>query len=184
MKHADLIVIVGALLVSGAIASQESPYVGREWREIKALSSDAVAGYLAGHGQGLAMAAELNSHPGPRHVLELREALDLSAEQVDRTQAAFDRMHAEAVRLGRRLVDGERSLDRMFAEGRAEEEPLRALVAEIGRLRGELRFVHLEAHVEMRRTLTDEQIAAYDELRGYRAGGAGHHHGRLEHGRN
>jgi len=46
---------------------------------------------------------------------------------------------------------------------------LASLVKEASRLEGELRFVHLKAHVELRAVLTPEQVARYDALRGYRA---------------
>jgi len=52
-------------------------YAGQETRKIKALSEDQIQGYLAGSGMGLAMAAELNHYPGPKHVLELAEKLQL-----------------------------------------------------------------------------------------------------------
>ncbi|MGH7544628.1 MAG: hypothetical protein ACREKI_00435 [Gemmatimonadota bacterium] len=42
-----------------------------------------------------------------------------------------------------------------------------AALAEWGRLQGELRAVHLWAHVETARLLTPAQIERYDELRGY-----------------
>jgi len=37
----------------------------------------------------------------------------------------------------------------------------------IASLQGELRLSHLSAHVAVREILTGEQIAAYDQLRGY-----------------
>jgi hypothetical protein len=62
-----------------------SPYSGEERREIKALSKEEVNGYLSGDGMGFAKVAELNHHPGPRHVLELADQLQLSDEQRRRT---------------------------------------------------------------------------------------------------
>ena len=37
----------------------------------------------------------------------------------------------------------------------------------LGELQGHLRSVHLTAHLEMRALLTPEQIANYQQLRGY-----------------
>ena len=37
----------------------------------------------------------------------------------------------------------------------------------LGRMRGELRAIHLLAHVEAAEELTAEQIEGYDRLRGY-----------------
>ena len=184
MTHWQLAVsITLATLAAGAGEPAPSPYAGMEERPIKALSPGEVESYRAGHGMGYAMAAELNSYPGPKHVLELAGELQLSEEQLATTRAAFDSMHAEAVRLGAEIVERERTLDRSFAEGTITEIALRDAVAELGRLQGELRFVHLRAHLEMRGLLALHQVHTYDRLRGY---GAGHdpsrHQGRHGHG--
>src|SRR5690606_34924677 len=88
-----------------------SPYAGDVTRPIKALSGAEIDAYLTGAGMGLARAAELNHYPGPRHVLDLADSLDLSAEQREQTRAIFDAMQAQAISLGRELVARERSLD-------------------------------------------------------------------------
>ena len=41
------------------------------------------------------------------------------------------------------------------------------ILADIGRLQGELRYTHLKYHVAMRGVLSLDQIATYDRLRGY-----------------
>ena len=52
------------------------------------------------------------------------------------------------------------------------------MTAGIGGLAGRLRAVHLAAHVKMRAVLSDEQVRAYDALRGYsRAEGKPERHG-------
>lgn len=54
------------LLSWSAGAQCQSPYVGQEYREIKALSTQEISDYMSGRGMGLAKAAELNGYPGPR----------------------------------------------------------------------------------------------------------------------
>jgi len=164
---------LAALLVLGGTQT-DSPYRGEQQRAIKALSADDIAGYLAGQGMGFAKAAELNHYPGPRHVLDLAQRLDLTDAQRQRVQASFDRMHAEAVRLGRSVVDAEAKLEGLFREGRVDAASLDQAVAEIARLRGQLRVAHLRAHLETRAALTAEQVRRYDKLRGY--GGGPHEH--------
>ena len=56
----------------------KSPYVSETSREIKALSAEDISGYLQGQGMGFAKAAELNGFPGPKHVLDLSDELELS----------------------------------------------------------------------------------------------------------
>jgi len=156
-----------------------APYAGQETRQIKSLSDEEVQAYLGGRGMGLAKPAELNSYPGPMHVLELAARLELSEAQKARTQKVFEEMRAEAVRLGKAVVAKEAELERLFAEGRVSPASLRANVAEAARLQGELRVVHLLAHLEMKRILSPQQVRRYDELRGYgsKEGGPRHRHG-------
>lgn len=157
-----------------------SPYVGQESRAIKALSADEVQGYLEGRGLGFAKAAELNRHPGPMHVLEMAGPLQLTPEQEAETQKAFERMRGEAKRLGESVVARETELDRLFAQGQADDDSVGAVVREIARLQGELRLAHLRAHLDMKRLLTPAQVTEYDRLRGY--GGSAPHDGHGHHG--
>jgi Spy/CpxP family protein refolding chaperone len=165
------------LLVVPSIASaqeQRSPYAGEEQREIKALSPDEVRGYLAGEGLGLAKAAEINGYPGPLHVLQLAEQLHLTEAEKADTEQVRDVMRRDATRLGKLIVDKERELDNSFAGGKIDEGQLRSLVGVISNLQGELRTVHLRAHLEIIRVLTPEQIKRYAELRGYDNAGGQH----------
>jgi Spy/CpxP family protein refolding chaperone len=161
-------------------AEPPSPYAGQEQRALKSLSAEEVQGYLAGNGMGFAKVAELQHYPGPRHVLDLAPHLQLSEEQYRRTQSLFEEMRHVAVRLGTQLVERERHLEARFAAGTIAEAELEALVAEIATLQGQLRSVHLKAHIAQRNLLTPEQIRRYDMLRGYEASGQhapGHRHG-------
>lgn len=154
-------------------AEPASPYAGQEKQEIKALAAEEIRGYLSGSGMGLAKAAELNHYPGPRHVLDLAEPLHLSEEQRRKTQTIFEAMRTEAVRLGQQLIARERHLDTLFAAGTIAEPQLEQLVADIATIHGQLRAVHLRAHLAQRAILTPEQLHRYDALRGYDA--ASHH---------
>jgi Spy/CpxP family protein refolding chaperone len=164
-----------------AAATGAGPYAGQEQREIKALSANEIQDYLAGKGMGLAKAAELNHYPGPAHVLELAVKLGLSDEQVTHTRNIFTAMQKDAMRHGRALVDKERELDRLFASGAIDPDKLRATLADIARLQAELRRVHLQAHLDQRLVLTDEQVRRYDTLRGYGSSAGGHSHGEHAH---
>jgi Spy/CpxP family protein refolding chaperone len=148
-------------------AEPASPYVGQEKQEIKALSAEDIQGYLSGSGMGLAKVAELNHYPGPRHVLDLAQPLQLSEEQQRHTQAIFEAMHTEAVRLGQQLLDKERHLDALFASGTIAEAQVEQLVADIATTHGQLRAVHLRAHLAQKTILTPDQLRRYDTLRGY-----------------
>jgi len=170
-------------LVAPAIAQEPvSPYAGEESREIKALSSDQIADLETGKGMGFAMAAELNHYPGPRHVLDMAGELGLDSSTTVRVQEIFDSMQADAVRLGTQLIEAERQLDRAFAERTIDEARLTELTARTAELEGELRAVHLAAHIAVTRELTPEQVHAYDAMRGY-DGGETHEHDPSRHER-
>lgn len=168
MLHLIWILATTTVVVQGKQEHHRSHYAGLESRELKALSNEEIKGLQAGEGMSLALVAELNHYPGPKHVLELQRELTLSSEQVQKAQAIFDRMHKEAVSLGSAILDRERELDSLFRSGEVTEET-EAHVVELGRLRGELRWAHLKAHLEMRDTLTEDQRRHYDSLRGYTA---------------
>ncbi|HKW95614.1 MAG TPA: hypothetical protein VJX92_27245 [Methylomirabilota bacterium] len=157
-----------------------SPYRGEPRSPIGGLTADEVSALRDGSGMGLARAAELNSYPGPRHVLDaVRDArLPASADQVLQTTAIFDGMRQEAQLVGAQILAEEASLEAAFKAATITETDLRSRVARIAGLQGKLRTIHLAAHLATRAVLTEEQIQQYNVLRGYAAGSTGHeHHG-------
>ena len=176
MKRAVLIAFcLSFLFALEATSAEVSPYSGQDAREIKALSESEIADLLAGKGMGYAKVAELNGYPGPKHVLELADALHLSPEQREKTQTVFARMEASARELGSKLVDAERELDSEFREGTVTADSLAEALSRIGALQVELRGVHLQAHLEQVGILKQGQVARYMELRGYGDGAHGEH---------
>lgn len=173
-RTASLLLLVTPIF---AMADGMSPYADASSREIKALSAQEAEGLLEGKGMGLAMAAELNGYPGPKHVLELAVKLDLTKSQHEATERLFTAMQEEARALGVRLLEAERELDRMFASGEAEAAGIRAQLQHIGRLRADLRFTHLSAHLSQLDILDDEQVNRYKRLRGYADQEDHHDHG-------
>ena len=128
--------------------------------------------YLNGEGMGLAKDAELNHYPGPRHVLDVADKLGLSPDQAAATRALFDDMNAKAQALGKQVLAREDELEALFCAQRADADEVRQLTAEIAGLQGQLRAVHLTAHVRERALLTAEQVTRYDELRSSVRGGS------------
>lgn len=170
----EAITITAVLILTTPLAlSQDlkSPYAGQEKRGIKSLSREKIQEYLSGGGMGLAKAGELNHYPGPKHVLDLAKELYLSKKQLFETEEIYNRMHGEAVRLGRLIVEQEKILDSLFAEQKIDETQLQSLTAGIAKDQGKLRFIHLRAHVEMKKVLSAKQIDKYDALRGYKSSG-------------
>lgn len=150
-----------------ALAGTPSPYAGMEGRGIKSLSEKDIEDLRAGRGWGLALAAELNGVPGPAHLLELREQIGLSSGQVKAIEAIFAAMRTEAQAAGDRLIAAEAAIEAAFRDGDLTPEALRDLIDAAGAARSQLRFIHLSRHLETPPLLTPEQIARYNELRGY-----------------
>ena len=159
----------------GQATPPHSPYTSMEGRPIKALSEQQIAGLETGQGMGLALAAELNGYPGPKHVLELQTELGLTESQIDLTQDIFQAMKESAVDLGRQIVAQERELDRLFVSHAIDPESLTENVLGISELQAQLRAAHLQAHLEMMEVLDEDQIRKYIELRGYHTDPQGHH---------
>ena len=113
--RATIAAVTFTACVATALAQNPRPYTGLDQRAVKALSEQQIADLRAGRGMGLALPAELNGYPGPVHVLENADALDLNVDQRERTTALFEAMKAEAVPLGERLIEQETNLDRQFA---------------------------------------------------------------------
>ena len=165
-RHLACVLIVIALSPM-VWAQSHQPYAGQEMRDIKALSPVEIEGYLDGHGMGLAKAAELNHYPGPKHVIDLADKLQLTADQRAKTQAVYDAMRQEAAELGKQIVNAERYLDRLFASQAITTSTLQEHIHKLAASQGQLRLVHLKAHLAQRVILTPQQIAHYDTLRGY-----------------
>ncbi|MEX0590011.1 MAG: hypothetical protein WD207_02880 [Xanthobacteraceae bacterium] len=155
------------LTVAAASAQQHQPYAGLQQRPVKALSDREIADLRAGRGMGFALPAELNGYPGPVHVLEQAEALQLSAKQRERTRALYDAMKAETIPLGERLIAQEAALDHAFANRSITTQTLTEATSAIGTTRAALRAAHLRYHLAQVEVLSPEQISRYNELRGY-----------------
>ena len=173
-------ITLAALLVVGVPVLAEdqltSPYRHQAETGLRGLNEKEIGDLETGRGMGVARAAELNSYPGPRHVLDAVAAgqLTASSEQIQRVQGVFDTMKREAQRVGVQILDEEQQLEAGFRAATITEPDLRARVGRIAILQGELRTIHLTAHVATRAILSDAQIAHYNELRGYGAGPPGH----------
>ncbi len=172
---AALVVLAGSTAVA---QTPSAPYAGQQDRPIKALSAEEMRDLAEGRGMGLAKAAELNGYPGPLHVLELATPLKLTAEQRAATEAIYQRMLADARRLGDAILKAEQELDRRFAHRHIDATSLAAATQSVAALQGQLRAVHLAAHLEQTVMLTPDQVAEYRKRRGYDATlpGAGHGH--------
>jgi hypothetical protein len=164
-----------AIIATTAHATAQMPYAGMQTRSVKSLSDEQIADLRTGRGMGLALTAELNGYPGPSHVLEHADALQLTDAQRAGVRRLFETMQAEAIAIGQQLLEQEASLDRQFADRSITADRLAAAIAAIGAVQARLRATHLKYHLLTPAILTDSQVQRYAELRGYASGARGHH---------
>ncbi len=126
----------------------------------------------SGAGAGMATYAERNGYPGPKHILELQDSLRLAPEQKRAIELIFDHMRTEAVAKGKLIVQKEQELEGLFRSRRATEKEVERRSRDIGALRGELRAIHLRAHIKAQAILTLDQLKRYTTIRSgsYRSG--------------
>ncbi len=162
-----LLLPVFAAHANEGASSHHSKYAGQQGRAIKSLSAEDIAELRRGGGWGLAKAAELNGVPGPIHLLEMKDEIDLDESQHSAISAIYRRMKSRAILHGERLIDLERRLESDFRNRTITNELLRASLNAIADTKKELRYVHLAAHIETLKILTEKQVKTYNALRGY-----------------
>jgi hypothetical protein len=164
-----------AAVVVGCGASEDPPaagsnaYSGWEQRGVASLSDEDIDELLSGAGHGYALPAELNDHPGPAHAIDLASELGIDTDQLAEVERIEAVMLERAQELGGLLVDAEWHLDEAFRAGTDPDE-VAELTQRSAAIEAELRSVHLEAHLETTQLLSADQIARYNELRGYASG--------------
>ena len=125
-----------------------------------------LAAVLAGDEFGDGAMTDALGYPSPETVLRAADHLGLSDDQRASITRIRDAMLEDSRALAPDYVRAETELETLFATGRAGKAKVRALVFEIGELRKQLRFIHLDARLKMRLELTRDQLAVYRKLRG------------------
>ncbi len=136
-----------------------------EVRSAGSLTPRQIRAYREGRGMGAGRIADANGYPGPMHVLQLADALELSDEQRAATAQLMTEMKTRARQLGEQLITREQALEQHFADGSINSENLPAMLMEISELQAQIRLAHLQTHIDQRALLNEAQIARYGELR-------------------
>jgi Spy/CpxP family protein refolding chaperone len=167
-------------LVSAALAALTMTSVAHARPVFSA--AERAEGLTEGRGMGLAIPAENNGYPGPRHLLDAADTLGLSAGQREAVQKLFVAMRAEAIPAARRLLADEATLDRLFIEKRATLADIKTASDRASQSESELRVIHLKYHLATRSLLTPAQLTAYAGLGSHpdQVGASEHHHGAAE----
>ncbi len=118
-------------------------------------------------GQGFAMARAAEAHglPGPKHILEYADVLELNALQRDRMTILMRSMRTAALKEGQAVLQAEAAIDAELARSTPDAARVAELTEVVGRARGRLRNVHLTTHLAAAPVLTSAQRAKYVQLR-------------------
>jgi len=121
---------------------------------------------LKGAGLGAGMIAMMNGYPGPKHILEMGEELELTAAQRETIGTIYGKVKAESVKYGTELVEKDEALAAMFTSGSVDTGDVEKLAREIGELQGRVRAEHLNAHVKTYDALTPAQREKLSSMQG------------------
>jgi len=163
--------LVAVLLLVAIPARGQSPHQhghgadGQPHRRVEACEREFEQVVAEGRGGGLAFAADQNGYPGPLHVLELKDRLQLTVDQETRMRALLEAMFAQSRPRAAKLAEAEARLRRLFAADSADDAGVRAAVADAEHARAELRLAHVLTHLRTRELLTEHQRRTYQQLR-------------------
>lgn len=121
---------------------------------------------LKGGGLGAGMIAMMNGYPGPKHVLEMGDELELTDAQRESIGTIYGKVKAESVKYGTELVEKDEALAAMFTSGSVDTGDVEKLAREIGELQGRVRAEHLNAHVKTYDALTPAQREKLSSMQG------------------
>ena len=110
---------------------------------------------------------KINGYPGPRHVLDLANELELTPDQQNNITAIYEDMKLKAEKLGQEIIHIEKVANEGFANRSITDETLHQLILKSGEIYGQLRYIHLSTHLKMMDILSLEQVDLYNQLRGY-----------------
>jgi hypothetical protein len=166
-------------------------------------AQDAHAGHGAMHRQGEAQQHGMHGCPmhaakaqGPQAALQHREHLGLSADQVQKLEAAHQRMHQAHQQVMPQMQEVHRQAAAASEAARFDEAATRALAQRAGQVHADMMLASLRAQHETRAVLTAQQrerLAHHGAMHGEQGGtgsmqcsmmGGGHQHGQGQSGHN
>jgi len=111
-----------------------------------------------------AKVAELHVYPSPKKVLDLAGALNLTDDQKRIIKQITEETITRAKELGKQIIKIEEELNDALQTGFVNEKSVADDAQQIGRLRGRLRGVFLDAHIKTKKVLTANQLEIYKKL--------------------
>jgi Spy/CpxP family protein refolding chaperone len=120
---------------------------------------------LKGEAAGQNMVAENNGYPSPQKIVSLKDQIGLTKDQLKKIKEIVTNLPISAVVKGQEIIDAEEELNKLFESGTVSEKTLRIKLERIGKMRAELRFVHLQIYLKEKQILTAKQWERLKELK-------------------
>jgi Spy/CpxP family protein refolding chaperone len=120
---------------------------------------------LKGEAAGQNMVAENNGYPSPQKIVSLKDQIGLTKDQLKKIKEIVTNLPISAVVKGQEIIDAEEELNKLFESGTVSEKTLRIKLERIGKMRAELRFVHLQIYVKEKQILSAKQWERLKELK-------------------
>jgi len=108
--------------------------------------------------------AEKNGFPSPQKIISFKDQLGLTKDQLRKINEILTNLPVSATIKGQEIIDAEVELNRLFELGIINEKILRTKLERIGKLRADLRFMHLQAYLKGRQILSANQWDRLKEL--------------------
>jgi len=119
---------------------------------------------LNGDGTGQTLVAEKNGFPAPQKIISFKDQLGLTKDQLKKINETLTNQPVSATVKGQEIVEAEEELNNLFELGTINEKTLRDKLERIGKMRADLRFVHLQIYLKEKQILSVNQWERLKEL--------------------
>jgi Spy/CpxP family protein refolding chaperone len=119
---------------------------------------------LNGEASGQTLVAEKNGFPAPQKIVSFKDQLGLSKDQLKKINELVTNLPISATVKGQEIIEAEEELNKLFESGTINEKTLRAKLERIGKMRADLRCMHLQVYVKEKQILSANQWERLKEL--------------------
>jgi hypothetical protein len=119
---------------------------------------------LNGDPAGQTLVAEKNSYPPPQKVILFKDQIGLTKDQLKKMNEMLTNLPVSATVKGQEIVEAEEELDKLFESGTINEKTLRVKLERIGKMRADMRFIHLQIYLMEKQILSVKQWERLKEL--------------------
>jgi Spy/CpxP family protein refolding chaperone len=119
---------------------------------------------LSGDASGQTLIAQQNGFPALQKIISFKDQLGLTKDQLKKINEILTNLPISAIVKGQEIIEAEEELNKLFESGIINEKTLRAKLERIGKMRADLRFVHLQVYLKEKQILSVKQWERLKEL--------------------